>query len=935
MAQSAEGNLVSVGSSLVGGRTLSGSPQLDAEEALAAAGDQLLGLELAPRTTGTRAGYATLVADGLAGTHFARSGAFVARGRVLPAVQLFVVEGLEDVREVVVDAGGGTILRTRDMVRTAEEGTVYRNEPGAAAGGSPEVVSFEGDPGASPRGWVGLAAEADIEPIGQADAVTTLGNNADTFANWSNFLVPADQVLRPVAPFGRFNFAWPNAWGSSGCATGSFTSDAPAAVTNLFYHHNVAHDWFFDLGFTEAAGNLQALNLTGAPGAGDPIMGMAHAGAITGGAPTYTGRDNAYMLTLPDGLPAWSGMFLWEPIEDSFEGPCADGSFDPSIIYHEYAHAVSTRMVPDLVGYQGGSMGEAWSDFFGIDYLHAQGLEDDTVVGDYATGDPETGIRNWRLGESPTTYGDLGYDVTGPQVHADGEVWSSILWRLRDEVIRDAGSEDAGSQAFREIVMAAMPISAPDPTFIDMRDALLAAADALGHGDHADALWRELARSGLGAGATTTGSSDSEPVPAFDNPDPAANATISGTITNASSGAPVAGARVILGEFEARVTPAAVTDETGAFSVEAQEGSYPLLVQAPGFGAQRRLVTAGEQIALSLAPNLASSANGAGVSVSAAGLAPGAALIDDTEATAWSTGELADRVEAVRPSAVIELAAPATSVESIAVSAFKNTGSNRFVAAREVEVSVSTDGTTWQPYGTATFPSRPPRPKAPDLTYRTVTTAAEVAPPETVKVKGKGKGKGRGRDEVAAGAPIRFVKVTILSTQASTTEVPDTPLLADDEAVKRTAELAEVQVFGPTATPVGPIPVEPADPYTSPEGTILLTNPVSDVLGGVTENAFAAACDPALPTQGADGWVFEIPERLALGNATVTAFGANALGLWDLDLVFYSSSCSYLGSAASAAADESGSVPYGTRYVVVNQWLGAATTVHVEVTPSG
>ena len=71
-----------------------------------------------------------------------------------------------------------------------------------------------------------------------------------------------------------------------------------------------------------------------------------HAGAASGGAPTYTGRDNAYMLTLPDGIPPWSGMFLWEPINDAFEGPYSDGNFDASVIEHEYAHGLSTATSP-------------------------------------------------------------------------------------------------------------------------------------------------------------------------------------------------------------------------------------------------------------------------------------------------------------------------------------------------------------------------------------------------------------------------------------------------------------------------------------------------------------------------------------------------------------------------------------------------------------
>ncbi|MDQ1620856.1 MAG: extracellular elastinolytic metalloproteinase, partial [Actinomycetota bacterium] len=125
----------------------------------------------------------------------------------------------------------------------------------------------------------------------------------------------------------------------------SYALDLDPAATNLFYHHNRIHDEYYDLGFTETAGNFQMNNFGKGGGGEDAIIGLVHAGAATGGAPTYTGRDNAYMLTLPDGLPSWSGMFLWEPINDAFEGPFSDGNFDMSVVQHEYTHGLSTRYV--------------------------------------------------------------------------------------------------------------------------------------------------------------------------------------------------------------------------------------------------------------------------------------------------------------------------------------------------------------------------------------------------------------------------------------------------------------------------------------------------------------------------------------------------------------------------------------------------------------
>ena len=118
--------------------------------------------------------------------------------------------------------------------------------------------------------------------------------------------------------------------------------------------------------------NFQLDNFGEGGSPGDPIQGLVQAGAVSGGEPTFTGRDNAYMLTLPDGIPPWSGMFLWEPIDDAFEGPCADGDFDAGVIQHEYSHGLSNRYVGTedgaLGSHQSGSMGEGWGSLVGVDF---------------------------------------------------------------------------------------------------------------------------------------------------------------------------------------------------------------------------------------------------------------------------------------------------------------------------------------------------------------------------------------------------------------------------------------------------------------------------------------------------------------------------------------------------------------------------------------
>jgi len=460
-----------------------------------------------------------------------------------------------------------------------------------------------------------------VDPTGVlGTGVTTLGNNASTYANYSNFIGPVDQGPRPVSPTGSFNYVYTNQWAATKGTTlpPSYVQDLNPAATNLFYQHNRIHDELYGFGFTESAGNFQVDNAGGGGQGGDPILGLVHAGAASGGAPTYTGRDNAYMLTLDDGIPPWSGMFLWEPIDDAFEGPYADGNFDASVVEHEYVHGLSNRYVGGgsaLSSQQSGSMGEGWSDWYALNHLYTAGLATTAVVGQHVTGNTERGIRNWSYDKNPTTFGDIGYDVTGPEVHADGEIWTATLWDLRKALVAKYGAAKGADVAAR-LVTDGMPLTAPDPSFLDARDGILAADVDRNHGDNTDLIWTVFAKRGAGASAISHTGDDTDPTPAFDNASASRNGLLSLKIVNASTGTTVTGAKVIIGRFEARVTPVARTSSTGGAAARMVAGSYPVSIQAPGFGLQTFEsvpVTAGATTSrtLRLAPNLASLSSGA------------------------------------------------------------------------------------------------------------------------------------------------------------------------------------------------------------------------------------------------------------------------------------------------------------------------------------
>ncbi|WP_083672840.1 M36 family metallopeptidase [Micromonospora sp. CB01531] len=884
VAVTSDGKVLSYAGNSARSGALLATHKLSATGALeGVAGKLAPGVSYTAVPVGNRAGFQMFAKGPFAGESYVQKAAFPTRDGARPAYRVLFIKALDQAWDIVVDAATGETLYQASLVAHDAEGTVYENYPGAPAGGAPVVKSF---------GPTAQSSSGYVDPSGLAGLAgpTTLGNNANTYANYSNFLVPADQGPRPVSLTGQFNYAYTANWARSKgqSVPPAYVQDLDPAATNLFWHHNRIHDELRALGFTESAGNFQVNNGGNGGQGGDPVLGLVHAGAATGGAPTYTGRDNAYMLTLPDGIPAWSGMFLWEPVNDTFEGPYSDGNFDASVIEHEYAHGLSNRYVSGednaLNTHQSGSMGEGWGDWYALNYLYGNTLATTAVVGQHATGNTERGIRNWSYDQNPTGYGDVGYDLGGPEVHSDGEIWTTILWDMRKALVARYGEATGGEIAAR-LVTDAMPLSPADPSFIDMRDALRTALDNRHHSrsDYAalvDVVYGAFAKRGLGLHATSDGGDDTDPTPSYEHPNPARNGTLTGTVVNAATGKPIPGARIMLGVFEARVTPLRTSSADGRFSAPVTAATYSVTIAAEGFGARtfpNIKVTAGRISALrfALAPNLASAANGATiVSTTTTGAAR---LIDDTEASTW-------RTTPGTGNAVIKLAAPAQ-ISSIQVSAFATA---RFEGLRGFTLQTSTDGANWQTALTKAdaFTYQAPRPTAPDLHYKQFTL------PKPVQAQ-----------------YVRFWADTALGE------------------TKTDVQTAELQVFSPTATGVEPLPPSPPDAPVTDTGVIATGNPstgTADDATGITATAFKTTCAvPAAPAQGADGWVTQLPDSFGDG-AHEAHVQSDSIAPYDFDLYFYDESCTLLGAAASSSADESGTIPSGTRYVLTQLWLGAA-----------
>jgi hypothetical protein len=425
-----------------------------------------------------------------------------------------------------------------------------------------------------------------------------------------------------------------------------------------------------------------------------------------------------------------------------------------------------------LSGFQAGAMGESWSDLDAMEYLAANDLipagQSAFVTGQYVTGNKVRGIRDYDLSKNPLNYSDLGFDLTGPEVHADGEIWNAVNYDLRQAFIKKYGAgsvalsrscaegktpvtECPGDRRWIQLVYDGWLLMANgNVSMLDARDAMLAADQMRFGGADQDLLWNVFAKRGMGTGAASNTNADSDATPSFASPR-AKNATVRFRAVD-DAGAQVPGARFFVGDYQARAVPIADSDAATVLpdtaSVEA--GSYTLVAQAPGHGMTRfsAHVTAGSHrtVQVKLPRNVASAAGGA--TASGDGVDAGA-LIDDDEATTWAylgaqsapvdgkgvtvklAGQGPQQVRRVQVSALLR---PANAQDP----GGDTQTQNRFTALRSFRLlactaSATVDCSQAKDYHRVftsardAFPAAKPRPVAPNLTMRSFSIPKTTA----------------------------------------------------------------------------------------------------------------------------------------------------------------------------------------------------------------
>ena len=249
--------------------------------------------------------------------------------QVHPAYRIYF-EARQDAYEFVMDANDGRLLFRRRLTSRFGQARVWTTSPLA---GARELVDF-------PEGW--------LPPMG----TVTTGNNADVYLDTNGDDEPDDEDEDDLEQ-GRASsesaiFDFPAGEGTTGDDPRDFR---PAALANAFYLANRAHDFFYDLGFTEVAGNFQTDNFELGGVGGDAVRVEIHDPLLL---------NNASFRQAPEGSPPRMQMGL-------FTGQTAnltddrDTAYDLQINVHEYAHGVTTRLVggPDEVGCLSGTQAGA------------------------------------------------------------------------------------------------------------------------------------------------------------------------------------------------------------------------------------------------------------------------------------------------------------------------------------------------------------------------------------------------------------------------------------------------------------------------------------------------------------------------------------------------------------------------------------------------
>ncbi|MEZ5429288.1 MAG: M36 family metallopeptidase [Pyrinomonadaceae bacterium] len=323
------------------------------------------------------------------------------------------------------------------------------------------------------------------------------------------------------------------------------------SVTNAFYWVNRFHDETYLAGFTEQAFNFQNDNFGRGGLGGDKISVEVQDSA---------GINNSNFSTPADGTPPRAQFFIFVDPDPNL--PDRDGALDTQRMIHEFTHGLSNRLHGNATGLGSNmsrGMGEGASDFYALCLLSDPA---EPIGGLYPTGSYSVfvsstaslfnryrGIRRFPTAirssvggpnnrpHNPITFADIDQTQvdysdgafpapTAPHLDTNaagilniGELWTVALWEVRAILIQQHGAVEGNRRALNYITNG-MKLSPLDPTLLQSRDGIIAAAAASDPPD-ADAVRQAFAIRGMGFSASVDaccGTTTTRVTEAFDLP---------------------------------------------------------------------------------------------------------------------------------------------------------------------------------------------------------------------------------------------------------------------------------------------------------------------------------------------------------------------------------------------------------------------------------
>ncbi|MEU4088961.1 M36 family metallopeptidase [Streptomyces aureus] len=364
---------------------------------------------------------------------------------------------------VLVDARNRSILYCTQLVPSATcRGNVFQINPDTPR----KVVSF-------PLEWAsyGLDVSPDLPPTPDAWVSGSSTDGYTTMAGLSPSVSPftgesADGVIfDPADPKG-----------------------ADQKILNAFYGACFMHDLTYLLGFRESDGSYQegAVSAAGRPSRSvqveihsEPVLGTAHWWPL-GTVPTMrlgpkqeTGRHS---------------------------------SLDMTIVFHEYMHGVSTRLVGGgavshpLAETQSRGMGEGWGDYFACTLIGT------SLIGQWLT-DDDVGLRRFPYDQNFQRNQINFANLSTLKLYEIGSLWCAALLDMNRRI---------GARLSLQLVLEGMKTLPVNPSLLDGRDEILLTLDdlrdsgAVSVSEHSRAkagIWAAFAALGMGVGAISQGPS--------------------------------------------------------------------------------------------------------------------------------------------------------------------------------------------------------------------------------------------------------------------------------------------------------------------------------------------------------------------------------------------------------------------------------------------